>query len=406
MKTILPKNSQWGRIRRQIVDAASGRVVMGTGWEHNLVFDSCLNALANSIMGGGPSGFAYLFSKCLIGSGTNPNTIASGSISFLQAGTTVTASGAFFTTAMIGGILKYGASGSAGLEQYISSVAGGGLTAVVSTSQTITLATAGTVWQVQQTALQTGLLASSTYDTGALNNSTTFTGNVVTMLRTFVFPVQGAPYSVNEIGYAAAGMAGYNANGRVVLSSTDVVAPSQFYRVQIEMTYTQLPSAPVAAPNVGTGIDMSGTDMLQVWDCSVVTTTGTSAQKLPVQTQMGFCDLSLGQSGWYAFHTANDITLNGSILTGAPVFISEPLSSFLNGWTNSGQPVGVGICSNSFSIVTAGQVLYSIVLGGTNAGNFASQTFVHVFTTPVVLPTGSFAGTFIFQIQFGRTLAN
>ena len=160
---------------------ADGSIAHETKPQGNLVFDAGLNSLANGC------GFAGLFQYCKVGSGNTPVVVASGAVTFTQTGTTITASTNFFTSSMNGALLKYGSSGPSGAEVYLTYVDATHATASV--SMTVTLPTAATVYMVQQTALQTWVATSGTYDSSGGANSTVFNNNVATMQRTFILSV-------------------------------------------------------------------------------------------------------------------------------------------------------------------------------------------------------------------------
>ncbi len=384
------------------MDAATGKVVKRGQPIKNLLFDSALNQLAG---GGSANGYGGLFEQCKIGSGTNPNSINSGAVTFTQVGTTITASVAgYFNVANVGGtpiplnsIIKYGASGSAGAEQYVSAITGGGTTITVAgAGMTVATPTAATIWLVQQTALQTLLFASTTYVTGA---GTAFVSNVATMGRIVKFPVQGSVYTVAEIGYANSGVGGATVNGRIVLPAADTVLTSQFYQVTITMTVTQTPGAPTAVPNVGTNINTAGNAMVQAWACDVVNTAGATVG----QTNTSILDKPNGVLG--AFFALSTVTLNSTISTASNSPAAVSFAIVCNNFSNSGQPVGVGVSTTNYSFTTAGQTCYGIVCGNGNT-SFCSNYFAVAFTTPITLPSGSFTGTLSFTITFTRTLVN
>ena len=175
-----------------------------------------------------------------------------------------------------GSLLKYGV-GSAGAEQYIQSIDGTGTIATVTgAGMAVPVPTVATVYFVQQTALQTPLYDSNTYDTSGGANSTVFSTNEAVMQRTVVFPVQVAPYTVNEIGYHDVPGVGGNVFGRIVLGAGDVVSPTEFYVVVIQMTFTVTPAAPTAVGNVGTNFDTSGQVAWNYWAVQYVSANGTT----------------------------------------------------------------------------------------------------------------------------------
>ena len=103
------KNILEMRVKCRLVDARTGHIERDFPWKKNLVLDAALNSLAQRSGGLGSQSLASIMTYCQVGSGTNPNSFPSGSITFTQVGTAVTAiGGTFFTAAMGGGILKYG----------------------------------------------------------------------------------------------------------------------------------------------------------------------------------------------------------------------------------------------------------------------------------------------------------
>ena len=389
------KTDNWAKIRTQIVDFKTGAILKQSPWQSNLVFDAALNLFA-----GGSLGYAKCFEACQVGSGNNPNSIASGAITFTQSGTTITASGTFFTSAMTGAILKYG-TGSGGVEQYIVYV--NATTATTTTSMSVVSPTVGTVWMVQQTTLQSYLFTNSSYDTSGGSCTTNFSGNTVILQRTFIFAVQSTTYNVNEIGYQKSGQ-GSAINGRVVLSSTDSVPNTAYYRVQIQITFTQSPGAPTAVGNVGTNVNTAGNFAIQNWTCTTVDpSTGASVNYQdngnPSSLLEGFNTVSL------SFHAANDLTLNSAISASA---ISPAAALYVVAFpsvSNTSQPVGVGVASQSFSFTTAGETIYFLVFGWGNS-SYQARLILLQLTTPIVLPTAVLSGSAQFQLTFSRTLTN
>ena len=185
------------KIKRKIYDAATGELLKASPWEKNLVMDLGLNNLARGP--GTPTSPANSFTNMIVGSGTNPVKVASGAVTFTQAGTTLTASAGFFNIGMLGTLFKYG-TGSGGAEYYIIGYSDT-QNVTVDTNATVGTPTLGTVWYVNQTALQTYAHASTSYRTNAGDNFTAFSLGQVTMQRSFVIASQGTTYTVNEIGW-------------------------------------------------------------------------------------------------------------------------------------------------------------------------------------------------------------
>lgn len=396
------------RIKTQIWDSATNTLVSESGWQNNLLFDVGLNNMANSL-GTGPLGIANIFEELKLGSGTTSNSVASGSITFTQAGTLVTASGSFFTAGMVGAILKYG-TGTGGAEVYIVSQAG--TTAVVSISLT-QIATVGTVWLVQQTALVTSLGINTTTIINASSANTAFSTNTVNLTRTFKFAVQGSTYSVNEIGYCNSGLSSGNVLGRIVLSSTDSITSSQFYVVIFQMLYTVSPGTPTAVSNIGSGINTAGTAAFQYWDFTALSfTTGASTPWQATPSNLMDKCVGTGSFGFMGL-TGTAPTLNTNPSTSfnpATTANSLVLGTFSGMVFRSGN-VGIGDCTCAFSQTTAAQVLNSLMFGNSNsvspgtAGSTLPTFFINL-TTPFVLPTGTFSGSAVFTNVFTRQLTN
>ena len=387
----------YGRARTMIVDAATNKVVKRTRWQHNLVFDSGLNQAALGC------GFANFFQYCQVGSGSNANIISSGSVTLTQSGTTITASGSFFTSAMNGALLIYDPQPSGGVVNgdmtYITVISGTQATAA--TSYTIGTAAHATVYLVQQLALQTPLYYTSSYQQSAGSNSTTITGNSLQLQRTFVFAQQSATYTVNEIGYSN-NSGTSTANGRIVLSSSDSVAPTQYYVVVFQMTFVAYPGSPISVPNVGTGINTAGNAMLNYWDCQSVASNGN-------ETDLGdshahIMDGVYGNLGFGFLSSA--ITLQSSIQNASIPVVSCIYSNTFSG-TLSLVSTGVATQSFAFSITTSAQTLYGVALGRSEgASSTVAATMPINFSTPVVLPTGTFSGSLTYQLTFVRWIVS
>lgn len=386
-------------IKTQIWDAVTGKIVKDNPWRKNLVLDRGLDAMASGGANGAMAGFANMHKFAYIGSGTNPVRIDSGAITFTQAATTVTASGNFFTSAMVGGILKYG-SGSGGVEYYITAFTSA-TQVTVDTSATVG-ATTGVVWQVQQSTLQTQIgSASGTYITSSGSCGTTYSATSYVLKRTFQFP-QG-PYNVNEIGYSH--LSNGNLNGRLVLSSTDSVSNTQFYVVILSLTISILPVTPTAVVNVGTNIDTSGAAMVENWGgFTAVDTNGAT-------TGIGVMDSNSGiQLGTLVFSSAT-YTQRSSLPSssdngGATGWVNVDVGPGQSvDWTKD-TPRGTAKRTFNFSISTSGQTLYGM---GMRLGAFwggQGPCFDIKFTNPFTAPSGAFNPQTVFSMVCNRTLTN
>jgi len=390
-------------VTTKIIDAKTGKVVGGNRRRRNLILDQGLNCMAlkggvTNLAGASPAG---CFTNIVIGSGTNPTSVASGAITFTQTGTTVTASGGFFTAGMVGSIFKYG-TGTAGAEYYIT-VFTNTTTVTVDTSATVAVPTVATVWNVQQTALQTLITptGTKTYQTSAGDCGTTFSTPNAVHKRTFIIPQQAAPYTVNEIGYGSSAVTS-NANvvtGRIVLSSSDVVGTSNFYLVILELTITYSPATPTAVGNVGTNINTAGNAMFENFTgLATVGSTGT------VVTGSSNFALDGSNSGNLQFMTSN-YTQNSAIDTNnTPTIVALNVGSPVTGAYLAASR-GVLQWSYSGSTSTSGQTLYGMGIGKSTSPN-NNPGFDVKFTTPQTAPTGTFQPLTVIQLTYGRILTN
>lgn len=391
---------QGAKVRLSLRDAETGKLSWRGKWQKNLMLDVGLNALANN-----QGGYANLFTYCKVGSGTNANSRNSaGSAIFTQSGTTVTASTSFFLSSDVGALLKYGGTGvSSGIEQYITAYVSA-TQVTVATSNTQSSPIAGTVWFVNQTALQTYLYQSNTYPNGGSFNGYTLSGNQITLFRTFNFPVQGSLYSVNEIGYDRVSGSG-TVIGRIVLGSTVNVPTTNFLVVELQMTVTQTPGSSLAVSNVGTGFNTAGNLMWQVWNCSNIGANGNTGV-FPANGSYGIMMDAFSSSPLLQFYTGSAITLQSSIQNANPGTSSSGYATAaMPNLSNTSNPVGVGTSAVSFSFTTAGESCNALVFGG-NFGGAIAQLLVLNLTTPVTLPTGTFSGNFVYQANFTRSLVN
>ncbi len=387
------------RIKTQIRDAATGAIVKDNPERSNLILDYGLTTFAG---GNGFAGSAaHSFLRCAVGSGTQPTSINSGAVTMSSVGTALTTSGAFFTARMVGALVKMGATGSAGQEFYISSVTNS-TSAVAATAPSPALAVEFfTVWFVQEAALQTPVLTTSTYQTNSGDCQTTVTGGVVTHKRTFIFPVQVGTYTVNEIGYD---IGGGNLNGRIVLPSSDVVAPTNFYVVIMSLSVAYSPKTPTAVLNVGTNINTAGTASISFYDVYFVTSTGTVSSNPGNSPGIEVAGLS---SAFRVFPKVSfsqpNPTVDAIANTPQP-FTAANSIGFSGAPTQTNPSVGVArLTWGSASVTTAGETLSGWSVNDSN-NHFP---FTINFTAPVTAPTGTMQlSTTVLTFTFGRLLVN
>lgn len=377
-----------------VMDSLTGLPVKIGSKKKNLVLDAGLIALAH---GTGSTGLGDSFNVLRLGSGTNPNSYASGAVTFTQSGNTLIASAPFFASNMVGGIFKFGASGSSGAESYITAFTSSSIV-TVSTSVILATPTAGTVWMVQQTTLQTPLYTTGQYRTLGGDCGTTYTAGTMVLKRTFINPSQATSYTVAEIGWYSTG-AGSSINGRFALPAPDVVGTSNFYLVVMTLTINFTPATPLAVANVGTGLNTAGNLMLEWFNFTHVDTTGATANASGSELdQERLCST--------AFITGATYSQQSSLLSSTPyplVVTGAVGASGLSSWVYSGTP---GLCTltQTSTSTTTGQTCYGVAI--TDQSTPTDISLDVKFTTPVTLPNGTFNPTTVWQLQYGRTLTN
>jgi hypothetical protein len=396
-------------IRTEVRDARAGKSLRWRKARHNLVFDSTLTALAL-----GTINFASIFETCKIGSSNAANSRPGNTVTFTQIGNTITASAPFFAGGDVGSLFKYGV-GTGGAEQYISHFTDNQHVDVAGAGMAVVIATPGTVWFVTQTALTTPLVGlvggceSRNYVVAPGACSTTFPGGAnstqITMQRTFQFPVQAAPYTVNEIGYSDDNANNGTCRGRLVLGAPDAIAITEYYVVQIQITYTVTPNVPTAVANVVTGFDSSGNVMFNFWDCRVVLGTGLDADYQSAYSS----DMMDSTPPKVALKTTAGGISNAHIAQAQEAAQSVGyVSAAGSAYTNAILPVGVAQTTISFAFNTVGETVYALYFVSNTGGGgvYCAAIFSLILTTPFVLPTGTFNGYLTYQRTITRTLSN
>lgn len=388
------------RVQTKQFNAETGKLVSESPIQTNLVMDGGLNALARSTNATYP---AEATGCCRVGSGSTSDKIASGAITFTQAGTTLTASAGFFTAGMVGMLFKWG-TGSGGNEIYITAYTSA-TQVTVGTSATVAVPEVGVVWNVIRTTLETLLYSSSTYENISGSNGTTITGAAVTHKRTYNFPVQVAPYNVNEVGYFRANT-GTTIFGRVVLSATEVVAPTNFLQVVIEFDVTYSPGSPTANGNVGTNIDTSGNTTFEIINTAMIGVIGTNGAVQSIASNGCSIDGSNTTCvfGRVATWTQNPTTNSSNYTWGSNATTERVPFAVGISWafaTNRGQ---MNVVANT-TISTTGQTLYGIGVCDFNSGQPRPALSVK-FTNTYAMPTGSFLPVCTFAVTYNRNLVN
>lgn len=384
-------------------NAKTGKVVSRSKPQKNLIMDGGLNALARSTNATYPAEFA---NYCRVGSGSTADKVSSGAVTFTQAATTLTASAGFFTAGMVGWLFKWG-SGTGGNEIYITGFTSSTIV-TVGTSATVAVPAVGTVWNVTRSTLETLLYTNSSFEVTAGSCSTIISAPAVAHKRTYNFTQQVASYNVNEIGYFRAS-AGTTIFGRLVLGATEVVAPTNFLQVVLTFTVTYSPSAITAVADVGTNLNTAGNIMLEgIFSNTtypaigyVVTNSGSSSPSSLINGNMASLDGSNGGGtpihGIVANYTQNAaIDAVGALVT--PIVFAVPIFTYAS-------VRGKMTATTNTTISTSGQTLYGVGIINQNGGSVRSLLDVK-FTTPYVLPSGSFLPQVVFSCTYDRTLSN
>lgn len=390
------------KYQTEIRRASDGATVKKNPWQKNLVLDLQLTALANA---------AHMssFGNCAVGSGNTANKIASSPVTISQTASAHAISSApFFTSAMVGGILKYG-TGSGGVEYYIK-VFNSTTDVTVDTVATVT-AQVATVWQVQRTKLATFSFNADAIQQSPGSNGTTpqFSAGVCTIThqRTFIFNQKGSPYTVNEIAWGTDTSSNPDIKGRAVLASSDVIGTDHFYVVTIQLIYTIAPAEP-GVTTVGTSVfdnfsgDYDLAITLEQWRFFQVDSNGGDVDNFG-----GCIDSTNGSGSVCGIILIVDpaFTQNANIQNNDNNTSSPYASRAFNHWAQvGGQNPGVSQQTFSLSFSTNGETLYGIGYGLN--GNVALDILATYNDTPSALPVGTFVLNGTLTALFTRTLTN
>ena len=359
-----------------------GSVAWERGFKKNLILDNGLNMVATTAWVG-------CFANCAVGTGTNPTKRDSGAITFSRAGTTITASAGFFSAGDVGRLLKW----DTGEEVYITGFTS---TTVVSSTTSGTIASAeGTVWYVNDTALQTETARTANYSTDAGDNQSTYSNPTLTHKRTFLFPAVGAGVTYNEIGWSNSASAGANLFGRDIIPGGDTLLTGQQYKVVVTLLITLSPVTSTAVADVGNnGFNTAGNTNHEYIASAygTIASNGTGSQ--------GELDPSVA--------TTYNFNQGAFTLLSAPSYTSQNVSDFgratlanaayTNGnfFRDSSATIAVGTGnSTTLSSITFGQGLGGAVSRAFSVAFTANQTKDNLHTITVTL-----------RKSWGRVLVN
>ncbi len=240
--------------RHKVGYIRNGKKVWVTDWRNNLILDTGLNALANNV-------WPAMFNYCLFGDQVSPDPVQrnSGSVTFITTGTACAASGNFFVAQDVGRLIKF--DDGSGQERYITNYTDAqNVTLGVAPSPAIASDTA-TIWYVNQTALQSFVQATATYDQTGGSNGSAIAGNVITHKRTFVGTALLAPTTLTEIGFNTGG-GNTNIFDRDIIPGGIALLTGDIPLAIGELICTWNHTTPLAVGNVATGFDSSGDTQL------------------------------------------------------------------------------------------------------------------------------------------------
>ena len=217
-------------------------------WVDNLILDSGLNKA-------GTQNWSTCFTYCLFGNQVAPEEVRrdSGGITFTVTGTACVASGNFFVPTDTGRLIKF--NDTNGQERYLTYVSA--VAATLSSAATGIAAETGTVWYVNQTALQSLLQATDIYDQTGGSNGTTRALNVTTMKRTYIGTAVGGATTLTEIGFSSSA-ANTNIFDRDIIPGGVALASGDIPTAICHVVLTVYQTTPVAVGNVGTACDTTG----------------------------------------------------------------------------------------------------------------------------------------------------
>jgi hypothetical protein len=354
----------------------------------NLILDCGLDSVANSNF---PSKITYM----LLGNAVNPTPVRrdSGVITLSQSGVTITASGNYFVASDTGRLLKY--NDGTGAEVYLTYVSPTQATA----SRSVGISSVnGTIWYVNQTALDSFVRAGNSAGAGGGDNGTTWVGSVQTLKKTILCGAESGRVTYTEIGFNESS-SNTNIFDRDIIVGGITLDDGDQARCMVELIVTYAPTTPLAVANVGTNCDTSGNMQIEGYAMFAFINTSGNVQAGGIENDR------LGTGYWSGSSVSlSSVTLQtfGSSLPNRTVYDSPCYArSYTNG--NFYRDYTMDL-DTSEAIGT----LYAVILGSRLdfAGMQNSGCAVTlVFTTPF---TKSSIQTFqtVWRMSWNRTLIN
>jgi hypothetical protein len=216
------------RVKCQVINSKTKRVVRETGWNNNLILANWLNLMGTS------NAIETMFRYCHAGDGTIPWVEDSGATTGTTSGTTLTISGGTFTFGAgdVGKWVRF----DTGEESEIASYTGP-TEVELSASLGVAGATQFTMFDPARDQLSNQVTKTNTYLAGNPDTGTEISGYDVVMTRTYDHPSPGSNTPYSEIGFSVTGV-DTALTAALVLSTGVVVTTLEQLRVIYEVTVT------------------------------------------------------------------------------------------------------------------------------------------------------------------------
>lgn len=228
---------QGASVRYTLQILERGKIVRTIPTKKNLILDQGLDGIASRA-------WVTAFEYAAVGTGTEPTRRDTGAVTVSRAGSTLTASAGFFIASDAGRLFKFDSGEEVRITAYTSA------TEVTTADSGAIAADAGTVWYVNQTALQTESKRTNTYGTDSGDNGTTFLTDTLTFKRSFIFSAEVGTVTYREIGWSHTGAAGANLFGRDLLAGSGVtLVAGQQLKAICELSVKLSPASSTAFVN-------------------------------------------------------------------------------------------------------------------------------------------------------------
>lgn len=343
----------------------------------NLILDSGLDKIGTA-----SNFWAVAFEYMLLGVQASPTPVRrdSGAITLSQSGTTITASSSFFVASDTGRLLKY--NDIDGTEVYLTYVSATQATASVSKSVS---SVNGTIWYVNQTALESFSNAANTYSTDGGANGTTWSSGTQTLKRTIIGRSEPSDITYTEIGFNSTSSNSNIFDRDVITGGLSLLAGDQV-RCTVQVIVTWSPITPASISNVGTGLDTTGNAQLE------------SGLRLPYVASAGYSQGEIGPTSSYIAVLSNGasfVTFSTSTESSSNAYYNKAstVSSYTNGTFYRSHSAVIDV--NNANTTLCG---FSLGYGG-------SRSFTTIFNSTFT-KTSAQTLSITFRWVWGRTLTN